>query len=333
MSRDVDIKDAQHRWYDILSGLGLPTSALRNKHGPCPMCGGKDRFRWDDKEGRGTWFCTNCGAGDGADLAMKFLGIDFKGLMERMAPLMGTAKHRKHVEKIMSEAERKRLLNDLWNSSTQIASGDPVDRYLRSRALGSGWAAWPKALRTLVRDTGATMLARVCDRNGNPITVHRTFLSPDGKKAAGEASRKLMPGKVPHGIAVRLLQHGKVLGIAEGIETAMSAAVLFGIPVWAALTAGFLETWYPPSDVECVYVFGDNDSSYTGQEAAYILARRLVLTEKKEVKVEIPEQTNTDWNDVLAANLVYSNATKAVAQIEVPYHVSERSELVWQPGR
>jgi putative DNA primase/helicase len=122
-----------------------------------------------------------------------------------------------------------------------------------------------------------------------------------------------MPGKVPHGIAVRLLPHGKVLGIAEGIETAMSAAVLFGIPVWAALTAGFLETWYPPADVECVYIFGDNDSSYTGQAAAYTLARRLVLTEKKEVNVEIPEQTNTDWNDVLAANLVSSNAIKAVA--------------------
>jgi putative DNA primase/helicase len=42
------------------------------------MCGGKDRFRFDDKEGHGTWICTHCGAGDGFSLLMKVMGIDFK---------------------------------------------------------------------------------------------------------------------------------------------------------------------------------------------------------------------------------------------------------------
>ena len=39
------------------------------------MCGGSDRFRFDDKEGRGTWFCNQCGAGDGLKLVEKVFGM------------------------------------------------------------------------------------------------------------------------------------------------------------------------------------------------------------------------------------------------------------------
>ena len=53
--------DTQHRWLAILPALGVPSHFLRNKHGPCPVCGGKDRFRFDDKDGKGTFFCNGCG--------------------------------------------------------------------------------------------------------------------------------------------------------------------------------------------------------------------------------------------------------------------------------
>ena len=64
-----------HHWHGILVGLGVPASALVNKHGPCPVCGGNDRFRFDDKEGLGTFICSHCGAGDGPKLAMLFVMI------------------------------------------------------------------------------------------------------------------------------------------------------------------------------------------------------------------------------------------------------------------
>ena len=71
MSERLDVREAAHgRWPSILSALGLDERALSGRHGPCPMCGGKDRFRFDDKEGRGTYFCSGCGAGDGVQLAM-----------------------------------------------------------------------------------------------------------------------------------------------------------------------------------------------------------------------------------------------------------------------
>ncbi|MFA9256090.1 primase-helicase zinc-binding domain-containing protein, partial [Escherichia coli] len=50
----------------MLPALGI--QVLKNRHQPCPVCGGSDRFRFDDREGRGTWYCNQCGAGDGLKL-------------------------------------------------------------------------------------------------------------------------------------------------------------------------------------------------------------------------------------------------------------------------
>ncbi len=77
--RHEPLKDrAVGRWKGILPSLGIPSKALTNRHGPCPMCGGKDRFRFDDKGGRGTWFCSHCGAGDGIELVKRFQNCEFK---------------------------------------------------------------------------------------------------------------------------------------------------------------------------------------------------------------------------------------------------------------
>ena len=67
---------ATGRWPGILAELGVPESALRNRHGPCPGCGGRDRFRFDNRDGRGTFICSQGGndelAGDEHLLASGF---------------------------------------------------------------------------------------------------------------------------------------------------------------------------------------------------------------------------------------------------------------------
>jgi putative DNA primase/helicase len=87
------------------------------------------------------------------------------------------------------------------------------------------------------------------------------------------------------------------LGVAEGIETAISVGKLFGIPCWAAISANGMKAWDPPPQVRTVVICSDNDANFTGQEAAYTLARRLSL-KGLEVEVHIPPQVGTDWNDV-----------------------------------
>src|SRR5258708_3334764 len=106
-SRPDTLEQARGRWHGILCALGVDEKALSGKHGPCPIsgCGGKDRFRFDDKEGRGTYYCTQCGAGDGIKLVMLSRGVDFKAALKLVeevipgAPQVTKARERTAEEK------------------------------------------------------------------------------------------------------------------------------------------------------------------------------------------------------------------------------------------
>lgn len=91
---DFDIlrTSAVGHWPMILASLGIPSASLRNKHGPCPGCGGKDRFRFDDKQGRGTFICGQGGdpiAGDGFDLLNHVHGWTVKDAFLEVADVLG----------------------------------------------------------------------------------------------------------------------------------------------------------------------------------------------------------------------------------------------------
>ena len=64
------VRTATGQWPVILPALGIALQP-NGKPQPCPTCGGKDRFRFDNQDGRGTWFCNQCGAGDGLNLVEK----------------------------------------------------------------------------------------------------------------------------------------------------------------------------------------------------------------------------------------------------------------------
>ena len=67
-------------WTDIKEMVLNPRSfdkELSNKHQPCPSCGGTDRYRFDDKQGSGSYICGQCGAGSGINLLMISTGMDF----------------------------------------------------------------------------------------------------------------------------------------------------------------------------------------------------------------------------------------------------------------
>jgi DNA primase len=74
--------------------------------------------------------------------------------------------------------------------------------------------------------------------------------------------------------AVRLAEPGQVLGIAEGVETALSAAQLFRCPVWAALGAHRLGSIFLPSSVKKVVIFGDLGPAGEKAAAAAVIAYR-----------------------------------------------------------
>ena len=294
---------ANGRWKTILPALGIHPRFLTGKNGPCPVCGGRDRWRFDNKRGDGTWICTHCGAGQGIKLAMMFTGItSYREIAERIERIIGEAP-REHIRHKQSAESGRAALSALWEDAKPIRAGDPVDLWFHLR--GIGMAIYPGCLRvgSRVRHSGPpvswhpAMLARVTDPAGKPGIIHRTYLTAGGDKAPVEKVRMFCPGNVPAGSAVRLAAPGPILGIAEGIETAFAAMQLFAIPIWAALNDGQLKKFEPPPGTEQLVICGDNDPHGAGQCAAYALAER--LGSRLQVEVKIPDFAGLDWNDVL----------------------------------
>lgn len=124
------ISASRHRWEEILFQLGINLPGL-NKHGPCPCCGGKDRFRFDDKDGRVTWFCNQCGNGDGLDLVVKVKKcnpLQVTKLISELSLTHQTAPARGKVSKPCASIEAMRLLN-----SSRIATSP----YLEKKGLSA----------------------------------------------------------------------------------------------------------------------------------------------------------------------------------------------------
>ena len=288
--------DAVGRWPVILSRLGI--DAGDGKHKPCPVCGGKDRFRFDDKNGRGTWICNQCGSGDGIGLIKSVLNLEYADAMQRVADIVG------HVDRIPRQCRprtdvgknRMRLI-DLWESSQALSGTDPVSKYLRGRGLLMATVDvrfCPDCYESETKSKMPAMVAKVRNAQGRPVSIHRTYLNGTGK-APIKSPKKMMPRTEPlAGAAIRLFKTDDTVGVAEGIETAMAATQLFGTPTWATISSTLMESFEPPDDIRRVIVFGDCDANFTGQAAAYKLAKRLYLKDHV-VDVKIPDRG--DWAD------------------------------------
>lgn len=285
------------RWESILTSLGVSIDFLSNKHGPCLLCGGKDRWRFDNKSGRGTWFCSHCGAGDGMSLLQKLNGWSFAQAAREVENVLGISKEDQKRPERTAE-QKSEALKRVWRESKPVTQGDPVWTYLNRR---TGIESVPSAIRfhpSLRYDAAQSfpaMLATVTMPDGKASTMHRTWLDGNGGKAPVDEPKKVMSGTIKSG-AIRLTDVYECLGIAEGVETALRASVRFDVPTWAAISAGGMRDWAVPKGVKHVIIFGDNDANYTGQSAAFALANRLALS-GLTTEIFIPEKTGTDWAD------------------------------------
>lgn len=197
-------------------------------------------------------------------------------------------------------ATPRQWIERVW-ASTVPAAGTPAEAYLRGRGIA---LAVPDCLR-FARSCrhGATkqslpaMVAAVTGPDGDRVAVHRTYLGEGGAGKAPVEPAKASLGPVSGG-AVRLAPAGEVLGMAEGIETALSAMQLSDLPTWACISAGGLRAVIVPPGVRRVIIFADRDKP--GAAAARD-ARDRLSGEGREVTVLFPAGGVNDFNDLMRA--------------------------------
>ena len=195
------------------------------------------------------------------------------------------------------DAKRSMAALALWRA-TQVANGTPVEVYLRSRGL---LLAPPPSLRFhagLRHPSGGNWPAMVAlvtrGITGEATGIHRTFLKPDGSDKASVIPNRMMLGPCSGG-AVRLAPVAEKIMVAEGIETALSAMQVVGIPTWAALSAPGMQSLVLPAEVREVIVLADADNA--GEVAAKHCADRWTR-EGRRVRIARPPR-NSDFNDML----------------------------------
>ncbi len=309
MVEDV-MKAANGKWPSLLLSLGFSERVVSGKHGPCPMCEGKDRFRMIDLEGGCKWICNQCGGGDAMNLVQLAMNMTFQQAADKVRPMVCGASYSTAPKKPDSAAI-KRLIGRLMDSWRAAQNKDELSRYLEARGLPR--EAFNQAdLRVGKVDhydedgknTGSvnTMLARIITPQNRTVALHKTYFLPEGRqKKISKVASTIAGG------AIRLFnaKDAETLIVAEGIETALAARYLCKVrgrgvfPAWATISASGMKKIAIPKSVKHVIIMADNDASFTGQAAAYDLANRLVVRDKRTVEVFYPKQVDTDWLDYL----------------------------------
>lgn len=286
---------AQGRWADILAYHGIPRDFLRNRHGPCPLCHGRDRFRFDDKDGSGSYYCSGCGPGDGVLLLMKYCGFNFKTAATEVRKIIGQCKITTTTSTTSDTAKNLARLKKI-NSGLKAFTPDCVAmKYFSGRGItvlpetdcyyhpGINYYQDGKPIGKF-----PAIVSKFRTVSGETATMHITYLDDAGNKLDVDSPRKILPTIKPlSGSAIRLFNPvDYAICIAEGIETALAFHTDSWMPVWAAGNAGNMAAMEIPGDIKHICIIADSDKNYVGQEAAYALARRLSAKgDRKSVRV------------------------------------------------
>jgi predicted P-loop ATPase len=313
---------------------------LANIHGDPPRKNGSCVIALAG-EHAGDWIEFDNGAGGGPLSTLEYAtGLTGRELYAYAVDLVGldAGGAPSPPNKVRSSASPKdptREIEFILSKAGPIA-GTAAERYLASRALTVSRCAdllfHPDLTHWETRRGYPGLVAVVRDCAGNRVAFHRTYLADDGSAKAPVKNHRKMLGSVAGG-AVRLgdLTEAGLLGLAEGIETALSVMTACPqLPVWATLSTRGLEQVVLPAEARKVVILADHDASGPGQRAALAAASRL-QAEGRRVWLALPPKQDDDFNDLLVRE--GPDAVRAVVEAAsewTPAPVAAASQ--WQKG-
>ncbi len=333
-----DLKhDVAGKWEYILSELAPELDeaiAAESRHVPCPVHGGTDGFRlYSDYRETGGGVCNTCGAfKTGFALLAWVRGYSLKDATRDIGRWnRGEAANKAVVVRQPVPPKPPRDLNKAYESirrtwlESKSLAGTLAETYLAKRGI------WKENMPTTLRfhpQVGfydvktkrlegryPCLIAPIKDAQGRLVSLHRIYLDEAGNKAPVPQVKKMMaPAGELRGAAIKLYQSADVLGLTEGIETALAVHAISRMPVWACVSARLMESVEVPPTVRHVYIWADKDRETrlpsgevvppAGESSAKRLAKRL-RDQGLEVSVLVPqtalkpEQKKLDWLDIM----------------------------------
>lgn len=298
---------AKGHWKTILEHYGLPPITGKNHFkGECPVCGARGKFRIDDSDGRGTWICV-CGCGTGMDLVTKTQGKPFSELCNEIDRLIGNDYQR---VKIPVTSSATSLRNRVLSKFSKLAALRDTSgaAYLNARGI---FQLPTEAIRfnDKQRHDGRvyqSLYSLATDDKGELCYLHQTLLDGQKKADIGTSAKRLKSlqedNYLDHArsVAIRMFPVSSTLGIAEGIETALSAHQIYKVNTWATINSGFMKKFRVPAGVLNLIIFADRDvNSATGLAAAFECAHANLLAKNDLQRVSVYWPDHDDFNNML----------------------------------
>lgn len=288
---DRVLREFNGAWRSTLEGYGCQLPSGRH-HGPCPVCGGKDRFRFDDKDGRGTWFCSQCDpqSGGGLLLLSRYLG---KPTIETAKELLGqdmprtVAPVRKHAvsDEQMREELRKRAAKGakMLMEKSHAAS----HAYMDGKGLSGEWSVSSEIMMGSDNERiepGALLLVPVF-KNGELVNVQK--ITAEGKK------RPIYGGDMA-GVCHVIDGPGKIVAVVEGFATGVTVNRMTNAKTYVAFNTSNLHSITEQARAEnqesTLVIFADNDEHGAGLKYAEDAAIA------SNAKIALPPELG-DWDD------------------------------------
>ncbi len=180
----------------------------------------------------------------------------------------------------------------IWRGSRPI-DGTHAAAYLAARGLPGPYPSALRFLPSTARDPHPTLCAALTDPQSRVVAVELTYLDSARPQKADIAEPRRVIGPA-RGASIHCARASEILGLAEGLESALSAQRLFGVPTWAATSAPRLPLVVVPQCVRRIIYFGDPDGA-----GAAALEKLRATHPNIEIEDRTSPEPNRDWNDLL----------------------------------
>lgn len=330
----VDLKaKANGQWPSIFSYCRMPSDSFSgkpNEHVDCPMPahGGTKDFRFDNKNGDGSYICSCSSGADGFNAIATFHGIENKDAIKMVAEYF--EQNSTPNQPIYTPTKEKP--QDLNNEKplAKKRAGYHADKilskcelnphpYLQEKGVDKPVLVIKENYKVNENQTvyKGALIVKIYDVDTPEILIGVQFINPDGKRFYVKDT------KIEDGIHVIDGDSNlPYVDVVEGVATGISANITTGATTIVAFDAngikGKAERIKQLFSGKQLRFLGDNDSHkrWTGNEAAHTAAY------KTGSLVAIPPVSGKDWDDQRKANGIEAT------QVEINNQLTEYNKSI-----